>query len=241
VIASDANEVTSWPEGSVFTGAFDGNGHTISHLTIEGIGYLGLFGRLGAGSVVSNVGLDATDVNGIGGQVGGLVGENFGHITTSYSSGSIRGDYLVGGLAGVNLSGGIISTSYSTGTVRGMDAVGGLVGAQFFARITMSYSASVVNGDSDAVVSVGGFVGDMNYARTESCFWDVEASGQPSSAGGRGLTTAEMQTADTFLEAGWDFVDETENGTEDIWWILEGQDYPRLWWELDEVEEDTEN
>jgi hypothetical protein len=27
---------------------------------------------------------------------------------------------------------------------------------------------------------------------------------------------------------------ETENGTDDIWWILEGQDYPRLWWELDE-------
>ncbi len=33
-------------------------------------------------------------------------------------------------------------------------------------------------------------------------------------------------------DASWDFVDETENGTEDIWWILEGQDYPRLWWEL---------
>jgi len=41
-----------------------------------------------------------------------------------------------------------------------------------------------------------------------------------------------MQTAGTFLDAGWDFVDETANGTEDIWWILEGQDYPRLWWEL---------
>jgi len=25
---------------------------------------------------------------------------------------------------------------------------------------------------------------------------------------------------------------ETDNGTDDIWWILEGQDYPRLWWEL---------
>jgi len=45
-------------------------------------------------------------------------------------------------------------------------------------------------------------------------------------------TTAEMQTASTFLDAGWDFVDETENGTDDIWWILEGQDYPRLWWEM---------
>ncbi len=41
----------------------------------------------------------------------------------------------------------------------------------------------------------------------------------------------------TFAEAGWDFVDETENGTDDIWWILEGQDYPRLWWEP--VEDDS--
>ena len=41
-----------------------------------------------------------------------------------------------------------------------------------------------------------------------------------------------MQIASTFLEAGWDFADETENGAEDIWWILEGQDYPRLGWEL---------
>jgi hypothetical protein len=27
-------------------------------------------------------------------------------------------------------------------------------------------------------------------------------------------------------------VGETANGTEDIWWIDEGQDYPRLWWEI---------
>ena len=30
-------------------------------------------------------------------------------------------------------------------------------------------------------------------------------------------------------------VDETENGTEDIWWIVEGQDYPRLWWEAHQL------
>jgi len=28
-------------------------------------------------------------------------------------------------------------------------------------------------------------------------------------------------------------LNEADNGTEDIWWIDEGQDYPRLWWELD--------
>ena len=41
-----------------------------------------------------------------------------------------------------------------------------------------------------------------------------------------------MQIAGSFLEADWDFVEETENGTEDICWILEGQEYPRLWWKL---------
>ena len=38
--------------------------------------------------------------------------------------------------------------------------------------------------------------------------------------------------ARTFLDAGWDFVGKTANGTEDIWWINEGKDYPRLWWEM---------
>jgi hypothetical protein len=66
---------------------------------------------------------------------------------------------------------------------------------------------------------------------TEESFWDVETSRRHTSDGGTGKTSAEMQTANTFLEAGWDFVEETENGTEDIWWINEGQDYPRLWWE----------
>ena len=66
---------------------------------------------------------------------------------------------------------------------------------------------------------------------TTISFWDVETSGQVTSDGGTGKMTTEMQTANTFLEAGWDFVDETENGTEDIWRINEGRDYPRLWWE----------
>jgi hypothetical protein len=64
-----------------------------------------------------------------------------------------------------------------------------------------------------------------------ACFWDVETSRQPDSDGGVPKTTAEMQTASTFLDAGWDFVGETKNGAEDVWWVLEGRDYPRLRWE----------
>ena len=64
----------------------------------------------------------------------------------------------------------------------------------------------------------------------------METSGQTISDGGEGKTTAEMQTAGTFLEAGWDFMFENANGTEDIWWIFEDMSYPRLWWELIPIE-----
>lgn len=64
------------------------------------------------------------------------------------------------------------------------------------------------------------------------CFWDTQTSGQATSDGGEGKTTAEMQTASTFLQAGWDFVGESVNGTENIWAICEGQDYPKLAWQF---------
>jgi len=58
-------------------------------------------------------------------------------------------------------------------------------------------------------------------------------NGGIQSVGGTGKITTEMHTAKIFLDLGWwDFVGKTENGTEDIWWIFEDQDYPRLWWEL---------
>jgi hypothetical protein len=77
----------------------------------------------------------------------------------------------------------------------------------------------------------------------ESCFWDFQKSQQDKAEGYTdepldgvtGKTTAEMQTAKTFLDAGWDFVGETANGTKDIWWIDEGKDYPRLWWEVSDL------
>jgi hypothetical protein len=188
---------TGYP--SPFAGIFDGNGPTISHLTINGESWVGLFGLLTSGAEVKNLGLLDVNMTGSGDYVGGLVGENyFGIITASYSSGSISGTGSVGGLVGYSKEG-RIATSYSSGTVIGTERVGGLVGG---------------NG------------GDVTQ-----CFWDTQTSGQTTSAAGTGKTTVETQTARTFIDAGWDFVGETANGTEDIWWILEGKDYPRLWWE----------
>jgi len=307
---------TAWGAGTPFTGVFDGNGHAISHLTISGEVYLGLFGQLGAyerggevkdlGVVDGNVVGSGSSVGGLGAGtehgavircystgtvsgkwgVGGLVGNtNFGVVTECYSSAAVSGDYSVGGLVGSNLSS--ITSSHSTGMVTGGSSVGGLVGENYYGAVTQCYSTGAVSGkdhigglvgtngfwDTPGASSVthcystgrvsgnsfiGGLVGYTDWmgtvtqcystgsvsgheyvgglvggwvATTTACFWDIQTSGQATSFGGTGKTTAEMQTAGTFLDAGWDFVGETANGTEDIWWILEGKDYPRLWWE----------
>ena len=70
-----------------------------------------------------------------------------------------------------------------------------------------------------------------NLATVTGSFWDRQSSGQTTSAGGTSKTTAQMRTGSTFLSAGWDFVGEAAKGTEDIWRIDEGKDYPRLQWE----------
>jgi hypothetical protein len=52
-------------------------------------------------------------------------------------------------------------------------------------------------------------VGSILIGSITTSFWDLETSGQSTSDGGIGKTTAEMQTVSTFLFAGWDFMDET--------------------------------
>jgi len=213
--------------------------HCYSTVTVRGLRDVGgLVGRNKNGSITTSYSTGTV----IGNEdVGGLVGYNCnldGSIVTSYSTGTVSGNEGVGGLVGFNYSG-ILTDCYSTSEVNGIDNIGGLVGVTHFGPIYRSYSTGVVTGEEN----VGGLVGYTHPvssgrsapprpATALNSFWDIETSGQATSDGGTGKTTAEMQTANTLIEAGWDFVDETANGTEDIWWILEGQDYPRLWWEI---------
>jgi rhodanese-related sulfurtransferase len=215
--------------GTSFSGHFDGNGYVISNLKIQGSRYLGLFGLLENGAVISNLGLKAVDVNGTDRHIGGLVGYNSGsEIFECYSSGLVSGGADVGGLTGYNSTNGSILSSHNTSIVIGEGFhIGGLVGFNF-GQIFSSYSTSTVAGEK---WHVGGLVGENNGYVLHS-FWDKETSGQDTSAGGIGKTTVEMQTANTFLGAGWDFVGETDNGTEDIWSICEGTNYPRFLWQI---------
>jgi hypothetical protein len=170
--------------------------------------------------------VEAVDINGSGSWAGAVAGFNGGDITGVYSTGAVTSDgWHIGGLVGANY-GGSMTNCYSTASVDGNEYVGGLVGRHQYHDITNCYSTGSVSGNAN----VGGLVGYSGDTIPTS-FWDIETSGQTESDGGIGKTTAEMQTAATFLDAGWDFEGETENGTDDIWWIDEGLDYPHLWWE----------
>jgi hypothetical protein len=170
-------------------------------------------------------------ISGIEDYVGGLIGGNVGWITECYSSGcTVSGRAAIGGLVGAN-GGGIYDCYATDSVIQARYQVGGLVGLQGFisyGTLDNCYSTCNVSGFE----YVGGLVGENEFGTITSSYWDTQTSGQTTSDGGTGKTTAEMQIESTFLEAGWDFINETTNGSIDIWQIDEGQDYPRLCWQF---------
>ncbi len=131
---NDSDDQGWEPIGSssdTFKTIFNGNGYTISNLMINRLGSdgVGLFGYIGNNAEIANLGLLNVNTRGAS-QVGGLVGENRGLITTNYATGTISGNNNIGGLAGRNTgSNSHITTSYATGNVTGSgNTQGGLVG-----------------------------------------------------------------------------------------------------------------
>ena len=162
-------------------------------------------------------------VTGSGDYVGGLVGCKYsGTITDSYATGSVNGGlaswWYVGGLVGWNY--GTITNAYATGSVTGDDSVGGLAGYNK-GSVTSSYATGSVEGNSD----VGGLVGYNDAGTITGSYWDTQTSGQLTSSGGTGLSTAQMMQLATF-STGWDIDD--EGGTGKTWRIYEGNTYPLL-------------
>jgi hypothetical protein len=197
-----------------------------------GGGLVGVNGMLGWDAIIRNC-HSTGDVIAV--RAGGLVGENLhgGIVSNCYSTGSVNGELLAGGLTGGNNQDSSVLNCYSTGDVNGVKHVGGLVGYHFSGSITNCYSIGSVNGQD----FVGGLIG-LNSDIVSNCFWntDTQTHGIADSFGENkgtvtnveGLQTAEMKIRSTFTSAGWDFVRETANGTEDIWTINDTVNYPKF-------------
>ncbi len=189
-----------------FTGTFDGLGHTISGLTINRStsAGVGLFGNTGTSSLIANVGLlggsvrgqtktgalvgwsqglidnvyATTNVVGTASETGGLVGlSHQGSIRNSHASGTVSGNFSVGGLVGWNQT--TISNSYATGTVTATSQrVGGLVGDMLNGgSISNSYASGNVSSTNQ---QVGGLVGFWNSNGVAASISNSYASGTVS-------------------------------------------------------------
>lgn len=159
-------------------------------------------------------------------EAGGFAGWNSGTITRCYASGDVNNEVTdAGGFVWSNH--GSIAQCYARGDVTSYRPSGGLVGYNA-GSITTCYAVGRVQVTGDE--GIGGLVGDASSTSVESSFWDVDTTGFSQSNGGIGLPTADLQTAQTYLDAGWDFVN--------TWIICEGADYPRFQWEEHNCEDD---
>ncbi|MDI9493814.1 MAG: GLUG motif-containing protein, partial [Bacillota bacterium] len=150
-----------------FLGTYDGDGHTISNLTMNhgDSDNIGLFAAIGTGSIIRNVELIDADVTGEG-SVGALAGWNNGIVENTYATGEVNGDgYAVGGLIGEN--DGTVTGSHFDGTIATVegnesgDFAGGLIGVNYDnGSITDCYAIATVT--SEVGYGTGGLVG-ANY------------------------------------------------------------------------------
>lgn len=174
-----------------FTGHYDGNGFTISNLTIvqPGNSNVGLFGHIGeegnGATTIKNVALYNVIV--IGGRgTGALAGRVTGNQNTriencSVQTGYVRGDAATGGLVGSNNS--FMQTSLAAEGFRpvifqcnadvsvllrseysaGKTKFGGLVGCNQKGMISHSYAMGDITINDEEVVYVGGLAGSAEF------------------------------------------------------------------------------
>ena len=161
-------------EANPFTGNFDGNGVIISGLTVDSNdNYVGLFGYVGAGAVISEVGLYKADIATNYHYAGGIAGYNAGNISSCFVHGSISGLQRVGGIAGYNA--GVIENCYSSGAIvpaPGSVAIsyaGGLVG-EIAAGGALSYSYTFAEVEAEKSSESAGAVAGSSAGEITRCY-----------------------------------------------------------------------
>ena len=171
---------TEWTPIPNFAGTFDGNGKTITGLTINqsATDNVGLFASIDDVGTVKNLKLDKVNVTAKS-NAGAIAGVNRGTIENCSVSGKVAGSSVnsyVGGIAGWHY-GGTITDCHSSATVEGITYTGGVAG-QSNASITACYSTGDVKGEGNYV---GGVVGDNVSSIVNACY---HATGSVAGASG---------------------------------------------------------
>jgi hypothetical protein len=204
--------------GDPFTGSLDGNGHIVTGLKIlrsDRTEYTGLIGAAD-GALIERLGVVGAQVEGnrrVGVLAGGATNAT---VRESFAVGAVKGaGFDVGGLLGGQYGGGSVSDSYADVAVEGGETSGLLVGQQE-ATIERCYASGA--GPAQLSNVCPNCAGPM----IRDSFFDCEVAG-PCPESGNGLPTMSMQSAATYLNAGWSF--------DTIWSQPTPTSYPCLRWE----------
>ena len=154
-------------ENNSYNGTFDGNGKTITGLTVNQSekNYAGLFGCLGSDGKVQNLTLENVHISGVF-YVGSVVGTNFGTVSGCTASGNITGtESCIGGVVGWNK--GTVTGCTASGNISGRQGTGGVVGENV-GTVSACYHAT---GDVTGNINyVGGVVGWNYYGTVTACY-----------------------------------------------------------------------
>ena len=175
---------------------------------------------------------------------GGLIGAVNGDsgmsstILKCYSSAAVNIDQVGGGLIG-SVSSSTVSNCFSQGNVVRISGGIGTTNAGFISTnasgtIQYCYSTGSVTYTGATSPTNRGFIGATSGTPTHTAnFYDSQTSAQSSGTGATAKTTAEMKTLSTFTSAGWDFLAETANGTNNYWGLDPNGNngYPFLAWQ----------
>ena len=167
--------------GDFFAGTFDGCGHTISGLNVQGSAVnQGLFAAINQATIRS---LNVSGVVSCGTKnyIGGIVGKvQAGTLENCSFSGSVTGGYTGGIAGGLNSNNVTISGCVNAADVTGTTA-GGILGYwKTTAAIQNCYNTGSVTGSAKA----GGIVGQLNKGTIENCYSIGDIGGKASQKGG---------------------------------------------------------
>lgn len=172
-------------DNKAYTGTFDGNGKTITGLTVTGsYKYAGLFGDIDENGTVKNVVLEDVQItsDNSSGSVGGVAGDSWGTIENCSVSSSVSGTTFAGGVVGSQW-GGSITGCNSSATVKGEAYVGGIAGeTNSGASLTGCYATGDVTVENDGTNNshAGGVVGYKGGGTLTACYATGSVTGSGS-------------------------------------------------------------
>lgn len=172
-------------DNKAYTGTFDGNGKTITGLTVTGsYKYAGLFGDIDENGTVKNVVLEGVQItsDNSSGYAGGVAGDSWGTIENCSVSGSVSGTTFAGGVVGSQW-GGSITGCNSSATVKGVIFAGGIAGeTNSGASLTGCYATDDVTVENDGTNNshAGGVVGYNGGGTLTACYATGSVTGSGS-------------------------------------------------------------